>query len=60
MGFDADFEAQLIEGRARVELMDRLCREVGRDPVTLRRSFNLFDATIGELRALAPVRMRSA
>lgn len=45
MSFDPDFDAQLSEVGARVELMDQLCVEAGRDPSTLRRSFNIFDAT---------------
>ncbi|MGI9643085.1 MAG: LLM class flavin-dependent oxidoreductase [Acidimicrobiia bacterium] len=44
MSFDADFDAQLSELRARAERMDEICDEVGRDPTTLRRSVNLFDA----------------
>jgi alkanesulfonate monooxygenase SsuD/methylene tetrahydromethanopterin reductase-like flavin-dependent oxidoreductase (luciferase family) len=44
MSFDADFDAQLVEVRDRVELMDKLCEQVGRDPKSLRRSFNIFDA----------------
>ncbi|MDG2113455.1 MAG: hypothetical protein P8N02_12670 [Actinomycetota bacterium] len=45
MSFDPDFDEQLAEIRARAALMDELCDEVGRDPATLRRSFNLFEAT---------------
>lgn len=44
MSFDADFDNQLREVTARAELMDELCAAAGRDPATLRRSFNLFDA----------------
>lgn len=44
MSFDADFDVQVDELRARAEQMDRICEEVGRDPATLRRSVNLFDA----------------
>ena len=44
MSFDADFDTQLAELRARAELMEEICDEVGRDPATLRRSVNLFDA----------------
>ena len=44
MSFDADFDAQLVETRARVEAMNDLCEKVGRDPGSLRRSFNIFDA----------------
>ena len=44
MSFDADFDAQLVELRGRADEMDRICGEIGRDPSTLRRSVNLFDA----------------
>jgi hypothetical protein len=44
MSFDVDFDAQLVELRERSARMDDICREVGRDPATLRRSVNLFDA----------------
>ena len=42
--FDPDFEVQLTETAARVAKMDELCRDAGRDPETLRRSFTIFDA----------------
>jgi len=45
MSFDADFDAQIDELGARAQLMDDVCAAVGRDPATLRRSVNLFDAT---------------
>ena len=44
MSFNADFDTQISELRARAALMDEICSEVGRDPATLRRSVNLFDA----------------
>lgn len=44
MSFDADFSTQIEELSARAALMDDICREVGRDPSTLRRSVLLFDA----------------
>ena len=44
MSFDPDFDAQLSELSARAHSMDSLCAESGRDPNTLRRSANLFDA----------------
>lgn len=45
MSFDADFDVQLDELARRAASVDDLCAEVGRDPATLRRSANLFDAT---------------
>ena len=42
--FDPDFEVQLTEIAPRVAKMDELCRDAGRDPETLRRSFTVFDA----------------
>lgn len=44
MSFDADFSVQLDEMSARAAAMDDICRDLGRDPATLRRSVNLFDA----------------
>lgn len=44
MSFDPDFDAQLAELSTRADSMDSLCAEAGRDPSTLRRSANLFDA----------------
>lgn len=44
MSFDPEFGAQLAELDERARLMDELCSAVGRDPNTLRRSANLFDA----------------
>ena len=44
MSFSPDFDVQLAELCERNAHMDRLCQEVGRDPATLRRSVNLFDA----------------
>lgn len=44
MSFAASFDDQLDELSARSREMDRLCTVVGRDPSSLRRSVNLFDA----------------
>jgi alkanesulfonate monooxygenase SsuD/methylene tetrahydromethanopterin reductase-like flavin-dependent oxidoreductase (luciferase family) len=44
MSFLPDFDEQLIELSARNAHMDQLCDEVGRDPSSLRRSANLYDA----------------
>lgn len=44
MSFNPDFDAQLSELAARATSMDSLCSEAGRDPNTLRRSANVFDA----------------
>ena len=44
MSFDVDFDAQIEELTARSSQMDELCETVERDPGTLRRSVNLFDA----------------
>jgi alkanesulfonate monooxygenase SsuD/methylene tetrahydromethanopterin reductase-like flavin-dependent oxidoreductase (luciferase family) len=44
MSFDANFDAQVEELTARSSQMDELCETVDRDPNTLRRSVNLFDA----------------
>jgi len=44
MSFNPDFDAQLSELSTRADSMDSLCAESGRDPNTLRRSANLFDA----------------
>ena len=44
MSFDPDFGSQLAELAERARLMDELCAAVDRDPATLRRSANLFDA----------------
>lgn len=45
MSFSPDFADQLTELQERAVAMDRLCEEFDRDPSTLRRSVNLFDAT---------------
>jgi hypothetical protein len=45
LSFHDTFEAQVDETRQRVERMDEICRAVGRDPATLRRSYLMFDAT---------------
>ena len=44
MSFNPDFGAQIDELTERAVAMDSLCVTVGRDPATLRRSANLFDA----------------
>lgn len=44
MSFDADFDAQIVELCERGSAMDAICVDVGRDPSSLRRSANLFDA----------------
>jgi alkanesulfonate monooxygenase SsuD/methylene tetrahydromethanopterin reductase-like flavin-dependent oxidoreductase (luciferase family) len=43
MSFAADFQQQLSETRARVERARAACEAAGRDPGTLRISFNMFD-----------------
>lgn len=45
MSFDPDFGVQLAEAKAKAEQMDELCAAAGRDPSSLRRSFNIYDAT---------------
>lgn len=44
MSFSPDFDDQVGELVDRARRMDDLCVDVGRDPATLRRSVNLFDA----------------
>ena len=44
MSFSADFDEQLTELANRNARMDELCAEFDRDPISLRRSANLFDA----------------
>ncbi|MGI9623812.1 MAG: LLM class flavin-dependent oxidoreductase [Acidimicrobiales bacterium] len=44
MSFDPDFSNQGDELADRNVQMDNLCESIGRDPATLRRSVNLFDA----------------
>jgi len=44
MSFDADFEAQIEELGARAQRMDELCAAADRNPESLRKSANLFDA----------------
>lgn len=44
MSFDSDFEAQIGELSDRARRMDELCTATDRDPATLRRGANLFDA----------------
>ncbi len=44
MSFDPNFDAQIVELGERSRQMDLLCATVDREPATLRRSANLFDA----------------
>ena len=44
MSFSPDFEVQIDELVDRSQQMNDLCVEIGRDPKTLRRGVNLFDA----------------
>lgn len=44
MSFDSSFSVQLDELANRNAEMDQICDSAGRDPATLRRSVNLFDA----------------
>lgn len=44
MSFSPDFDVQLDELVRRAEQMNELCVEADRDPATLRRGVNLFDA----------------
>jgi alkanesulfonate monooxygenase SsuD/methylene tetrahydromethanopterin reductase-like flavin-dependent oxidoreductase (luciferase family) len=44
LSFLKDFQAQLDETRDRVRRIDEACRAIGRDPVSLRRSYLMFDA----------------
>ena len=44
MSFSPDFDEQLVELTERNARMDELCEELGRDPASLRRSVNIFDA----------------
>lgn len=44
MSFHDGFDAQVDETRQRVDRMREICREVGRVPATLRRSYLMFDA----------------
>jgi alkanesulfonate monooxygenase SsuD/methylene tetrahydromethanopterin reductase-like flavin-dependent oxidoreductase (luciferase family) len=45
MSFDPDFAMQREELTSRSQQMDEFCISADRDPATLRRSANLFDAT---------------
>ena len=45
MSFAADLEVQMAELTARCTAMDELCKEVGRNDESLRRSYTMFDAT---------------
>jgi alkanesulfonate monooxygenase SsuD/methylene tetrahydromethanopterin reductase-like flavin-dependent oxidoreductase (luciferase family) len=44
LSFKPEFAEQIAETRARCAAIDRICAEIGRDPVTLRRSYTMFDA----------------
>ena len=44
MSFAKDFDEQLAESARRVEQMRANCAALGRDPGTLRLSYNMFDA----------------
>lgn len=44
MSFSPDYNQQLVELSERNAHMDRLCEDLGREPSSLRRSVNLFDA----------------
>ncbi len=44
MSFSPDFDVQIDELAERAQRMDDLCVEIGRDPATMRRGVNLFDA----------------
>lgn len=44
LSFAADFEQQMDETQARVEMIDKHCADLGRDPGSLRRSYLMFDA----------------
>ena len=44
LSFDADFEVQLAETKARCETVDAACAAIGRDPASLLRSYTMFDA----------------
>jgi len=45
LSFDESFDAQMAETRQRVELIERGCASIDRDPATLRMSYTMFDAT---------------
>jgi len=44
MSFHESFDEQVEETRRRAASMDEYCRELGREPTTLRRSYLMFDA----------------
>jgi alkanesulfonate monooxygenase SsuD/methylene tetrahydromethanopterin reductase-like flavin-dependent oxidoreductase (luciferase family) len=44
LSFRPSFEEQLAETRERCEAIDAACLDVNREPVTLRRSYTMFDA----------------
>ncbi|MFQ6024467.1 MAG: LLM class flavin-dependent oxidoreductase [Acidiferrobacterales bacterium] len=45
MSFAEDFEEQLDETRARIARVAEHCSVIGRDPSSLRHSYNMFDAS---------------
>lgn len=45
LSFAADIETQMAETQQRIEVIDGLCNEVGRDPRTLEHSYLMFDAS---------------
>ena len=44
LSFAVDVEEQLAETAARCAQIDEMCRSIGREPATLRRSYTMFDA----------------
>ena len=44
LSFLPSFDEQLAETRARCEAIDACCAAIGREPLTLRRSYTMFDA----------------
>ncbi len=44
LSFAADIETQIAETQQRIEVIDSLCNELGRDPRTLEHSYLMFDA----------------
>lgn len=45
LSFQPSFPDQLAETRTRVSTVDRICAKLDRDPVTLQRSYTMFDPT---------------
>jgi alkanesulfonate monooxygenase SsuD/methylene tetrahydromethanopterin reductase-like flavin-dependent oxidoreductase (luciferase family) len=44
LSFEVELDAQLAETAARLDRIDEMCRAIGREPATLRRSYTMFDA----------------